>query len=969
MVSKSHFVLSFLFFTFLSITHGEKNDCGEDRDLFDRSAYQYLNFIQPLRYQIYIDPCISDGNFTGYIHIDLLVHKATRNLSLHSQDLQFCEDGVYLTLKGSASDTVKHLKMSKSNNNTGANVSQTSDELIDDSSNTVKPAGFVHHKFEQAITMTFRDVVKPGRYSLEINYVGTINTDPVGLYRKLYTDSDGQNKLMLLTNLTPMSARRVFPCRDEPGIKTKTHLTVQTFLNLTTVVAKAPKNSIELKEGQRWNHYQPIGNVSTHQLNFAVISDMKNFTQTQGNKTFVVYATESDIKSVKLAQDIYKKAIEVMEDYTKLSLPSDTLATVIIPEETDLITSASLGFISTQRTRFLYNEKYGPSKKKDVVMKATRDITNQWFNQLISPKAWKYAWLTDGLAEYMQYQVADKIMAKWRLKDMFVTWELHRRSFIPNKITDSPPLNRDTYESPKDVKCLMKRSYSSTGKGASMIRMMSNFLSEKVLRCGLISFFKRYKYKSVEPKDFWESIQDAINISKDDRLVKMNLSEIMKSWIDEDFYPILHVTRNNSTGSIQLTQSPAVKLFELTDKKVTSKWWIPINYATQTNPNFNRTRPSHWLRPKDTHLTINGVDPKDWVLFNVQQTGYYRVLYDKENWKKLVAALNDDDFEIINPVNRAQIISDAIQFSLKNKLDMDIFFDLISYLRKETDYIPWYDAQFILSFLNYHLSNTQAFDSFKTFALNLLIPLVDRIGYEDQPGDSFSTLLLRRMSNRWACHFGYERCWKNATEQLESYLNGEKAEMAPTDLQEWAKCVGLKGANQSTWDKMFKKYQESMSEDVLIHLGCSENLTILKHLLDTSISNDSKIPEKHVLTALKSVCLYPSGDDKRLRLCLDFFGNRFGDIITRFNNSTESLINILDLFAAELKQKSQLDQYSRILGQDRASFACSRLKPRVKQIAGRIPLFNEKAAYYEPFLKRKNEEEKLRASKEGDPCP
>ena len=93
-------------------------------------------------------------------------------------------------------------------------------------------------------------------------------------------------------------------------------------------------------------------------------------------------------------------------------------------------------------------------------------------------------------------------------------------------------------------------------------------------------------------------------------------------------------------------------------------------------------------------------------------------MYDEENWKRLASYLNSENYTKISPINRAQIINDAIQFSLKSQLNMDIFFNLISYLPRETDYIPWYNAQFILSFLNYHLSNTQAFDSLK---VNIII--------------------------------------------------------------------------------------------------------------------------------------------------------------------------------------------------------------------------------------------------------
>lgn len=100
--------------------------------------------------------------------------------------------------------------------------------------------------------------------------------------------------------------------------------------------------------------------------------------------------------------------------------------------------------------------------------------------------------------------------------------------------------------------------------------------------------------------------------------------------------------------------------------------------------------------------------------------GYYRVLYDEENWKRLSSILNSEHYVKISPVNRAQILNDAVQFSLKRQLDMGTFLDIFTYLQRETDYVPWYDAQFIFSFLNYHLSNTKAYDSLRVTQFPIL---------------------------------------------------------------------------------------------------------------------------------------------------------------------------------------------------------------------------------------------------------
>ena len=50
------------------------------------------------------------------------------------------------------------------------------------------------------------------------------------------------------------------------------------------------------------------------------------------------------------------------------------------------------------------------------------------------------------------------------------------------------------------------------------------------------------------------------------------------------------------------------------------------------------------------------------VIFNVQETGYYRVNYDKQNWELIIKQLNEDHTKI-HVINRAQIIDDAINLA------------------------------------------------------------------------------------------------------------------------------------------------------------------------------------------------------------------------------------------------------------------------------------------------------------------
>ncbi|OON22596.1 hypothetical protein X801_01494 [Opisthorchis viverrini] len=56
-----------------------------------------------------------------------------------------------------------------------------------------------------------------------------------GLYKSVYTDDNGVNKVMLATHFEPTSARRAFPCWDEPDFKSVFSITLVVPSTLTAI--------------------------------------------------------------------------------------------------------------------------------------------------------------------------------------------------------------------------------------------------------------------------------------------------------------------------------------------------------------------------------------------------------------------------------------------------------------------------------------------------------------------------------------------------------------------------------------------------------------------------------------------------------------------------------------------------------------------------------------------------------------
>lgn len=53
-------------------------------------------------------------------------------------------------------------------------------------------------------------------------------------------------------------------------------------------------------------------------------------------------------------------------------------------------------------------------------------------------------------------------------------------------------------------------------------------------------------------------------------------------------------------------------------------WWVPLTYTTRLQPNFQNTKPTHWLEgQRQLNISIPQASSNDWVIFNIKQTGTY----------------------------------------------------------------------------------------------------------------------------------------------------------------------------------------------------------------------------------------------------------------------------------------------------------------------------------------------------------
>lgn len=262
--------------------------------------------------------------------------------------------------------------------------------------------------------------------------------------------------------------------------------------------------------------------------------------------------------------------------------------------------------------------------------------------------------------------------------------------------------------------------------------------------------------------------------------INFNVHDIFSSWLNQTGYPLLivHRTYDIDNGLIVLKQKPyTTSSSDTNDTNASASWWIPFNYATPRKLDFNNTRADGWFSPGTASLTLLvSVIPSEWMIFNKQQTSFYRVLYDDTNWKLLANELDSENYNVIHVLNRAQILDDLNEFVSNGMVNVTIFLDVLSYLKRETEYAPWAAAQPGLLRLNRLFSGNRHHELFRGMAANLTERFFESVGLDDVPEESILRKYSREIATNLACEFGLSSCLKATHDKLSEILMSEDIE-------------------------------------------------------------------------------------------------------------------------------------------------------------------------------------------------
>uniref|UniRef100_A0A3B4CG94 Aminopeptidase n=1 Tax=Pygocentrus nattereri TaxID=42514 RepID=A0A3B4CG94_PYGNA len=748
----------------------------------------------------------------------------------------------------------------------------------------------------QYLVIQLNDNLKVGEsYELFTEFLGELADDLSGFYRSVYQE-DGQEKVVATSQMHPTYARKTFPCFDEPAMKAVFHITV---LHERGTVALS--NGIEIVDGTAVTitRFEPTPRMSSYLLAL-VVSDFMN-VQSMQNTLIRIWARRKAVTDghCAYALNLTGPILQFFEDYYKVPYPLSKSDQIALP---DFYFGAmeNWGLVTYRETYLFYDPliSSNANKKKTATLIA-HELAHMWFGNLVTLKWWNEVWLNEGFATYVSYLGADYAEPTWHLKDLIILDDVHK-VFAVDALASSRPLSSKEEDITRPEQISEVFDTISYSKGASVLRMLSDFLTEPVFLKGLkvrdlsfINLTNVHNSSNLTPKST-EPFHTNGTV-----LLPMTVGEIMDRWVLQMGFPV--VTINTATG--QLSQ----KHFLLDPESVVDvpsqfdyEWIVPVNWMKS-----GVEQTPVWLLERSDE---DGGG--DWVLLNLNLTGYYRVNYDTENWERILNQLNSNH-QAVPDINRAQIVDDAFNLARAKMIPISLALNTTKFLSQEMAYLPWQSALNNLDYFYLMFDQTDIYESMQAYLRKQITPLFEHFrnittDWTEVP-DGHTDQYNQVNAIRVACSTGVDGCQNLTAEWFTQWMQHPEQNPIHPNLRSTVYCSAVAAGGAKEWDFAWEMLQTasiaSEADKLMSALACTKDTGLLERYLTFTLD-----PMKIRKQDATSVIVQIAGNVEGRSLAWNFTTLNWRYIFTEYGVGSFSFAKLISGITQTFSTQYQLDQ-------------------------------------------------------------
>jgi aminopeptidase N len=622
----------------------------------------------------------------------------------------------------------------------------------------------------ELLTIPLLGELPVGEHSLALEFSGKITAKGRGLYYMPYQEQGtGVKKIALGTQFEPSDARRFFPCWDEPSFRARFQLTVvvpENWLAVSNMPVES-EHELNVPNASREVRFQPTPSMSTY-LNVFVAGELDLIEKNVAGTQIRVVTTKGKAEWARYALETTAQILQYFNDYFGIQYPLPKLDQIAIPGGFGGAME-NWGGITYYESALLFDPKKSSAATRQRIYEViAHETAHQWFGDLVTMAWWNNLWLNEGFASWMGSKCTARFNPDWEVwLEKNIPRDPTRRSGIPKETAMEGDARVTTHPIQQPIANEAEANSAfddiTYRKGQSFLRMLESFLGENVFRDGIRSYIAAHKYSNSTTADLWNALSEASG---------KPVGEIAAAWTEQPGFPIVNVKRDGK--KVSLTQ----ERFTINYPNAPAlEWEIPLTWFVVGD---NKVE-SQLMTGKIDQLP--NVPSNRAVKINANGAGNYRVQYDDQSWKSLLAALSK-----LNLEDRVNLLCDAWALAQANRADISLCLELISKLP------PGHELAERL------LTGDPVCEKFQSYARSILRPTFDELGWEPKRGESTRDSLLRASLVQSLGDLNDQEIIAGCKKRFEKFVVDPMS--VPPDLRAPVFFVVGQNSDEATWSKI-----------------------------------------------------------------------------------------------------------------------------------------------------------------------
>jgi puromycin-sensitive aminopeptidase len=654
--------------------------------------YRLPRTVVPNRYDLRLEPDLVTHSFLGEETVAVDVSEATADVYLNTAELAITE----VSAESAAGERI-------------AGQATTDEEA-------------------ERSRLAFERPLGVGAWRLHLRFRGTLNDKLRGFYRSTYKDPSGATHTIAATQFEATDARRAFPCWDEPDFKAVFASTLVIDPALTAV----SNTSIveERAEGHRKVvRFADTIRMSTYLVAFVVGELEATEARTVGRTPLRVWCVPGKRRLAAFGHEAGAFTLRFFEEYYDVPYPGDKLDLLAIP---DFAAGAmeNLGAITFRETALLVDEAAATHVEQERVADVVaHENAHMWFGDLVTMSWWNGIWLNEAFATFMEMLAVDAWKPEWHRWTSFGV--SRAAAFSVDGLWNTRPIEFPV-RAPRDADAMF--DVLTYEKGASVLRMLEQYLGPDVFRAGVRGYLREHAYGNADTGDLWAALGRAADAP---------IPAVMDGWILRPGFPL--VSARLDGGELVLTQQrftylPAPpsplpwKPGSRVDDAPAPPWQVPVQLRVEGAGAGRGQRVM--LGDGETRVPVPAGFTA--VLVNEGGHGFYRVRYSGDLLQRLLARLPDG----LAPIERFNLVNDTWAATVAGLVPLTQYLDMTLRFRGERDRNVWTILLGSLHALN-RIIRAEDRPHLERFVRGLVGPAVAELGWEPRPGETELTRQLR----------------------------------------------------------------------------------------------------------------------------------------------------------------------------------------------------------------------------------